>query len=166
MKKRLVQQTKTVEYKTTVKVTKYRDVPRTFEYSALRRDVEYHFAVVAQGLLQEQHAPLAVKTERSMTAHGYDHNITFEPGGVTPQKFERPNKERWMDSELRGYEQAFYESLMARWQESFCKSPVYGREEAARCARGGLQLSPTARQALVDTLGDDAAQVHQLYVWN
>ncbi|MCY1031702.1 hypothetical protein OV207_09580 [Corallococcus sp. BB11-1] len=166
MKKRLVTQKKTVEYKTTVEVTKYRDVSRAFEYRALRREVEYHFAVVAQAVLQDQHAPLAVKAERSLTASGYEHNITFTPGGVTPQKFAAPNKEGWLDGELQGYEQTFFKTLLARWQDAFCSAPALTREEAARCARGGAELPGHARQALVDTLGDDAGQVHQLFVWN
>ncbi|WP_147452438.1 hypothetical protein [Corallococcus praedator] len=166
MKKRLVTQKKTVEYKTTVEVTKYRDVPRAFEYRALRREVEYHFAVVAQAVLQDQHAPLAVKAEKSLTASGYEHNITFTPGGVTPQKFAQPSKDGWLDGELQGYEQTFFRTLLARWQDSFCTAPALTREEAARCARGGAELPGPARQALLDTLGDDAGQVHQLFVWN
>ncbi|NOK21534.1 hypothetical protein [Corallococcus carmarthensis] len=166
MKKRLVRQTKTVEYKTTVEVTKYRDVSRSFGYQALRRGVEYHFAVVAQGILVDQHAPLAVKAEKALSASGYEHNITFEPGGVRPQKFERPNKEGWLDGELRGYEQSFFASLLARWQDSYCKAPAFAIEDAARCARGGAELPGPAKQALLDTLGDDAAQVHRLFVWN
>ncbi|TSC33698.1 hypothetical protein [Corallococcus sp. Z5C101001] len=166
MKKRLVRQTKTVEYKTTVEVTKYRDVSRSFDYHALRRGVEYHFAVVAQGILQDRHAPLAVKAEKALSASGYEHNITFEPGGVRPQHFERPDKEGWLDAELRGYEQTFFQSLLARWQDSFCKASIFAREEAARCARGGAELPGPAKQSLLDTLGDDAGRVHQLYVWN
>ncbi|NOK37792.1 hypothetical protein [Corallococcus exercitus] len=166
MKKRLVRQTKTVEYKTTVEVTKYRDVSRSFDYHAQRRGVEYHFAVVAQGFLQERHAPLAVKAEKSLEASGYEHNITFEPGGVRPQKFERPDKEGWLDGQLRGYEQTFFASLLSRWQESFCNAPAFAIEDAARCARGGAELPAPAKQALMDTLGDDAAQVHRLFVWN
>ncbi|NNB98236.1 hypothetical protein HI113_30500 [Corallococcus exiguus] len=166
MKKRLVRQTKTVEYKTTVEVTKYRDVSRSFDYHAQRRGVEYSFAVVAQGILQEQHAPLAVKAENSIEASGYEHNITFEPGGVRPQVFQRPNKEGWLDGQLRGYEQTFFASLMSRWQDAFCDAPAFAVEDAARCARGGVELPGPAKQALTDTLGDDAAQVHRLFVWN
>ncbi|RKI44753.1 hypothetical protein D7Y27_12575 [Corallococcus sp. AB004] len=166
MKKRLVRQTKTVEYKTTVEVTKYRDVSRSFDYHAQRRGVEYSFAVVAQGILQEQHAPLAVKAENSIEASGYEHNITFEPGGVRPQVFQRPNKEGWLDGQLRGYEQTFFTSLMSRWQDAFCNAPAFAVEDAARCARGGVELPGPAKQALTDTLGDDAAQVHRLFVWN
>jgi hypothetical protein len=166
MRKRLVQQKKTVEYKTTVEVTKYRDVSRSFDYHAQRRGVEYHFAVVAQGLLQERHAPLAVKAENSIEASGYEHNITFEPGGVRPQKFERPDRENWLDAQLRGYEQAFFASLLTRWQEAYCGAPSFAVEDAARCARGGSELPGPAKQALMDTLGDDAAQVHRLFVWN
>lgn len=166
MKKRLVNQTKKVEYKTTVEVTKYRDVERSFDYHAQRRGVEYHFAVVAQGLLQERHAPLAVKAERSLEASGYEHNITFEPGGVRPQRFERPDKANWLDGQLRGYEQTFFASLMDRWQDAYCKAPTFAVEDAARCARGGVELPGPAKQALRDELGDDAAQVHRLFVWN
>ncbi|RKH06453.1 hypothetical protein D7V97_22525 [Corallococcus sp. CA053C] len=166
MKKRLVTQKKTVEYTTTVEVTKYREVQRSFEYRALRRGVEYHFAVVAQAVLQEQHAPLAVKAERSLSASGYEHNITFDPGHVRPEKFSQPSKEGFLDGELRGYEQTFSQTLLARWQDSFCKAPALTREEAARCARGGVELPVPARQALADTLGEDAGQVHQLFVWN
>ncbi|WP_147443126.1 hypothetical protein [Corallococcus sp. AB011P] len=166
MKKRLVQQKKTVEYKTTVEVTKYRDVSRSFDYHAQRRGVEYHFAVVAQGILQERHAPLAVKAENALEASGYEHNITFEPGGVRPVKFERPNKEGWLDGQLRGYEQTFFASLMSRWQDAFCAAPAFAVEDAARCARGGVALPGPAKQALTETLGDDAAQVHRLFVWN
>ncbi|AFE03919.1 putative lipoprotein [Corallococcus coralloides DSM 2259] len=166
MKKRLVRQTKTVEYKTTVEVTKYRDVSRSFDYHAQRRGVEYHFAVVAQGVLQERHAPLAVKAENALEASGYEHNITFEPGGVRPQVFQRPNKEGWLDGQLRGYEQTFFASLMSRWQDAFCTAPAFAVEEAARCARGGVALPGPAKQALTETLGDDAAQVHRLFVWN
>ncbi|RKH70570.1 hypothetical protein D7X96_11090 [Corallococcus interemptor] len=166
MKKRLVHQKKTVEYKTTVEVTKYRDVSRSFDYHAQRRGVEYHFAVVAQGVLQERHAPLAVKAENSIEASGYEHNITFEPGGVRPQKFERPDRENWLDAQLRGYEHDFFASLLTRWQEAYCGAPSFGVEDAARCARGGAELPGPAKQALLDTLGDDAAQVHRLFVWN
>lgn len=166
MKKRLVTQKKTVEYKTTVEVTKYRDVPRSFAYRALRRGVEYHFAVVAQAVLQEQHAPLAVKAENSLSASGYEHNITFPPADVKPQTFAQPSKDGWLDRELQGYEKTFSQTLLARWQASFCKAPALTREEAARCARGGVELPPPARKALADTLGDDAGQVHQLFVWN
>ncbi|MFB1483319.1 hypothetical protein [Corallococcus sp. RDP092CA] len=166
MKKRLVRQTKTVEYKTTVEVTRYRDVSRSFDYHAQLRGVEYHFAVVAQGLLQERHAPLAVKAERSLAASGYEHDITFEPGGVRPQRFERPDKEGWLDGQLRGYEQTFFASLIERWRDAYCKAPTFAVEEAARCARGGVELPGPAKLALMDALGDDAAQVHRLFVWN
>jgi hypothetical protein len=123
----------------------------------------YRFSVSSTGVLAEQRSPLTVLVTDSHTAHGYEHNVTFEPGNVRPTRPSFPSSEAWFTEKARGLEQAFGEQLLARWREFYCSAPALTLDEAARCARSGTELPAQAHKALLEVLGDDASRAHALF---
>ncbi|MBJ6761134.1 hypothetical protein JGU66_10200 [Myxococcaceae bacterium JPH2] len=162
-KTRKVTKYQTVEYTTTVEVTRYRDEQRSFDYKALQRGVDLRFVLVTEALLRGAHSPLAVKGEDALSASGYEHDVTFTPGGVSPRRANLPVGGAWLEAQLLGYEHIFARKLVEGWRDAWCTSPAVTRDEAARCARAGVALPDPDRAVLADVLGEDAGQVHRLY---
>jgi tetratricopeptide (TPR) repeat protein len=162
-KKRTVTKYRTKERHYTVPVTRYRDVPRNFDYHALRHAVTYRFSVSSTGVLAERRSPLTVMVADTHAAQAYEHDVTFAPGGVRPSRPSFTPSEAWFSQKAGGLEQAFREQLTARWREYYCSAPALTLDEAARCARAGTELPAQAHKALLEVLGDDAARAHALF---
>ncbi len=162
-KKRKVTKYRTKTRSYTVPVTRYRDVPRTFEYSALRHSVAYRFSMAATGVLVEQRSPLTAALTDQLSAHGYEHDVSFPPGDVSPERASLPETHGWFRQQVHGLERVFAEQLAALWREAYCSTPALTLEAAARCARVGDALPAHARQVLSEVLGEDAARAPVLF---
>nr|CCA65701.1 hypothetical protein [Stigmatella aurantiaca Sg a15] len=153
---------KTREY--TVPVTKYRDVPKSFEYFAQRHSVDYGFSVSATGILSEAHSALSVAVTDRYSAYGFEHDVSFSPGNVYPQRPRLLLPHDWFEQHARGLEQAFAGQLQEHWRQYYCSEPSLSLDAAARCARAGAALPPQARQVLSDVLGTDGSYTPRLFL--
>lgn len=162
-KTRTVTKTRTYTRTFTVPVTKYRDVSRTFEYHALRLSVDHRVALSATGVLDSRRAPLSTVLQDQFSEHGYEHDVTFHDGGVTPQRVSFTPPQVWLEARVEELGRRFSEQLLEHWRESYCATPMLSLDEAARCARAGTTLPTPAYRVLSEVLGDDAARVPQLF---
>jgi 2-oxo-4-hydroxy-4-carboxy--5-ureidoimidazoline (OHCU) decarboxylase len=151
------------EYSYTVPVTKYRDVHKTFEYHAVRHSVTYRLSLVSTGTLLEQRSGLTASVTDQLSAYGYEHNVRFSPGDVSPQQPNLPASHEWFGQKVRQLEQAFAHQLAAHWHQAYCTTPALTLNEAARCARAGAELPAAARKVLSEVLGEDAPRTHLLF---
>jgi hypothetical protein len=147
----------------TVPVTRYRDVPRTFEYHALRLSVEHRIALTSTGVLDPGRAPLTTTHQDQFSESGYEHEVTFHPGGVSPQRVSFTPTHSWLEKQVDAMGERFSAQLVEHWRQSYCGHPVLTLDEAARCARSGAALPTQAYRVLSEHLGDDAARVSTLF---
>jgi hypothetical protein len=163
------EQTRTVtRYRTkqrgyTVAVTRYRDVPKSFEYQALSHSAAYRFSVTAMGGLDARRSPLTVAFTDTFQEQAYEHDVSFDPAGVSPQRASLTQAHVWFEQKVQGLARSFAAQLLAHWRESHCSGPMLTLEEAARCARAGAGLPGPAGQRLATVLGEDAWRVHALF---
>lgn len=162
-KKRTVTKYKKRKHSYTVPVTKYRDVPRTFDYHAVRLSADHRVAMTATGSLDSGRGPFSVTLMDQYSESGYEHDVTFHPGGVSPQRVSFTPPQAWLDSQVEAMGARFSRQLVEHWQQSYCASPSLTLDEAARCARSGAALPATAQRVLSEILGDDAARVPALF---
>jgi 2-oxo-4-hydroxy-4-carboxy--5-ureidoimidazoline (OHCU) decarboxylase len=147
----------------TVAVTRYRDVHKSFDYHALRHSVTFRFSVASTGVLVEQHSALTAALTDQLSAHGYEHDVLFPPGDVSPQRPDLPRSHVWLGQKVRELEQSFAGQLSAFWRQTYCTTPALTLNEAARCARAGAELPASARQVLSEVLGEDAPRAPLLF---
>ncbi|QDE88555.1 hypothetical protein BHS06_05985 [Myxococcus xanthus] len=146
-----------------VPVTRYRDVPRTFEYHALRLSQAHHVTVASSVVLDARRGPFIVTLQDQLSESGHEHDVTFTEGNVRPQ---RPNftlAEVWLEAKVEALRVAFSRQLTEHWRESYCSTPSLTLDEAARCARAGIAVPIQASRVLSDILGADATQVPALF---
>jgi hypothetical protein len=147
----------------TVPVTRYRDVPRTFEYQAVRLSVEHRVAMSSTGVLASGRAPLTVTLQDQFSESGYEHEVTFHPGGVSPQRVSFTPTHSWLEKQVDAMGARFSAQLVEHWRQSYCELPALTLDEAARCARSGTALPTQAYRVLSEHLGDDAEKVSSLF---
>ncbi|MDY7227066.1 hypothetical protein [Hyalangium rubrum] len=152
---------KTLTY--TVEVTKYRDIHKTFEYNAQRHSASFRFSVTATGGLAEQRSPLTAALSDQMSAYGYEHDVSFSPGSVYPQRPDMPKRHAWFSQKVQELEQSFARQLTAHWHAYYCTTPSLTLNEAARCARAGVELPSPVSQVLSQVLGEDAPRAPILF---
>ncbi|ABF89315.1 putative lipoprotein [Myxococcus xanthus DK 1622] len=146
-----------------VPVTRYRDVPRKFEYHALRLSQAHHVTVASSVVLDARRGPFTVTLQDQLSESGHEHDVTFKEGNVRPQ---RPNftlAEAWLEAKVEALRVAFSRRLAEHWRESYCSTPSLTLDEAARCARAGIAVPIQASRVLSDILGADATQVPALF---
>ncbi|ADO74571.1 hypothetical protein [Stigmatella aurantiaca] len=152
---------KTREY--TVPVTKYRDVHKTFEYSAQRHSVTYGFSIAAGGVLSDRHSAVVVARTDQYSAYGFEHDVSFSPGHVSPQRPDLTLPHEWFSQNALALEQSFAGQLRESWRQYYCSEPSFSLETAARCARAGVALPAHASQVLSDVLGSDGPRTPVLF---
>ncbi len=153
------QKTKTREV--VVKETRHRDVPRSFDYQALRVEREGRFSSQAE-LTVKGEVLAAAGQEFSHTWSGYQHDVTFEPANVRPQRPAVAAFEEWTRDNGHALAGRLSTALAESYQARFCTTAAPSKEEAARCARGGkVGPGPTA-DALVPLLGTDAYEAPRI----
>ena len=134
----------------TTTVTKYRDEPRVFRYRAMQST-------------QRDTAALRVHTELADAAvdddfveRGYDHDVTFAPAGVAPQRPDLLSQGQLVDREQGKLAAAMRAALDARFVAQFCAEASFTAETAARCLYGDPSHPPPgARAALAAVFAGD-----------
>jgi hypothetical protein len=154
-KTKTVTKTKTKKYQKVVPETRWRDVPRSFEYQALQVERSQSYAVRAELIIAGQSTASAGR-DTSDALSGYAHDVVFAEANVHPQRPEFPAPEGWLSA--RGAELAanLAESQADGWRARYCRTGAYDLEAAARCARAVSKLPAEATQALRQALGADA----------
>lgn len=141
-----------------VKETRFREVPRSFEYRALRIDRVLEFSARAE--LKVQGEVVASSGHQQTEArHGYQHEVTFAPAGVRPTSTSFGSPESWFAENLRRAANELGAGMRVGWRARFCRAKSYSPEEAARCARVAEAVPAEAISALRPRLGEDADQV-------
>ncbi|XXF76929.1 hypothetical protein P2318_28320 [Myxococcaceae bacterium GXIMD 01537] len=164
-KTRTVTKTRTREHKYTVAVTRYRDVQKTFEYYAQLHEQLLQFSVSSTGVLDARRGPITVLESDQNHASSYEHDVTFSPGGVSPQRLNLPSSEAWVSKRLDELEASFSQQLVARWLDFQCAEPPVTLDDAARCVRAGTARLPAfVYPVLSGPLGADAERAYTLYL--
>lgn len=146
-----------------VPVTRYRDVPRSFEYHALRLSQAHHVVVASSVVLDARRGPFTVTLQDQLSESGHEHDVTFTEGNVRPQRPNFTPAEAWLEAKVEALRVAFSRQLTEHWRESYCSTPSLTLDEAARCARAGIAVPIQASRVLSDILGADATQVPTLF---
>lgn len=152
---REVTKTKTKTKEVVVAETRYRDVPRAFEYAALRVERQAAFTVRAGASAGGVVLGTWGADEHDDQA-GYLHDVTFEPAGVRPQRPGFGAPEAFWAANTSTLVGNFGPALAAGYRARFCALGAYTLEEAARCARAVEQVPAPAIQTLREVLGNDA----------
>jgi len=146
-----------------VPVTRYRQVPRAFEYHALRLSQSHRVAVASSAVLDARRGPFTVVLQDQLSESGHEHDVTFEEGHVRPERPRFTAAEAWLEAKVESLAAAFSQRLVAHWRESYCSTPSLTLDEAARCARAGVAMPIQGVRVLSDILGADATQVPALF---
>ncbi len=155
---REVTKSKTKTREVYVEETRYRNVPRSFDYQALV--IERRASYSAKALLSVgADAVAASGQEAADHRSGYQHDVTFEPAGVRPQRPQFIPVEDWYRGNQNALVGRFRESLFESYRAKFCSVASPSLEEAARCARAGEGVAKESLQSLVPLLGEDAFEV-------
>lgn len=155
-KTRTVTRTKTRKYQKVVPETRWREVPRSFEYQALQVERAQSYAVRVELTLGGQSTATAGR-DASDALTGYLHDVVFAEAGVHPRRPDFPPPEGWVGA--RGSELAanLAQSQGDGWRARYCRAGAYNLETAARCARAIEGLPSEAINALKAAMGNDAS---------
>ncbi len=155
-KSRTVTKTKVKKYEKVVPETRWREVPRSFEYQALQVERSQSYAVRAELMVGGQSAAAAGR-DANDTVSGYLHDVVFEEAGVRPKRPDFPAADGWLTG--RGSELAanLEQAQVEGWRARFCRTGAYNLETASRCARAISKIPTEAIEALRASLGADAS---------
>jgi hypothetical protein len=126
------------------------NVERPYQYEAEQYDAHYELQATIK-LDMAEGPPMLLRLAGSQDRRAFQHNETFEPAGVHPQRADLPSVGAWLDSYLSQRRRSIVRKLRTRWAKSFCATPRFTLDEAARCALGGewpATLPPILRSAL------------------
>jgi len=126
-----------------------------FEYQAEQYDAHYELAATVKLVLGDGLAPLNVEVKQAQNRRAYQHDETFAPAGVRPQRADLPSVSAWLASYLAGKKVAMVRKLRGRWAKAFCSAPQLTLDEAARCALG-REWPASVPPVLTAALGPDA----------
>ena len=154
-KTRTVTKTKTRKYQKVVPETRWREVPRSFEYQALQVERSQSYAVRAELTVGGQSAASAGR-DASDAVSGYSHDVVFAEANVHPQRPDFPAPEGWFSARAAELAANLAEAQADGWRARFCRSGAYDLEAAARCARAVSKLPAEAVAALRGVMGADA----------
>ncbi len=155
-KTRTVTKQKVKTYQKVVPETRWREVPRSFEYVALQVERTQSFAVRAELTVGGQSAASAGR-EATDSRTGLLHDVHFPAAEVRPTRPEFPPADGWLVARADELTGAFADAQTAAWRARYCAAGTYELEAAARCARAGSKLPAAAVDALAVVLGADAA---------
>ena len=104
---------------------------------------------------------MTLKLKRAEGAKGYEHDVTFEPAGISPRHDRISTAEEWVDAQLDGFATRVTWALNRKFLRTYCARPQYTVEEAAHCFMAG-QKPPAAMAVLTGALGDRADSALEL----
>ncbi|MDB4955931.1 MAG: putative lipoprotein [Myxococcales bacterium] len=133
-------------------VTRYRDVPHSFSYEATKRTGRYtsmlHVLVRAPDV--------DAQIESDFANEGFDHDVTFEPAGVVPQRANLMTHAAFALREEVRLRDALRSGLDEQYAKLYCSASTYTLEQAAACAYlDPKRTPPAARAVLAATFGQD-----------
>ena len=125
------------EYRTVSEtVTRWRNVPRVFSYTAEKHRGSYALASTLTVSLPPDGAALELPLARSEVVEAMSHGVSFEPAGVEPQAGRLPSADEWLRSSVGLIVDRLKGELRRGWQTRFCGRDEFTTEEAARCLYG------------------------------
>ena len=134
--------------------TKFREEAREYSYYATRREADYAARWRFHLVLAASSDPITFETKDRDHRVGYDHDVTYEPAGVSPSRANLPTDDEWFDHVLAGFEAALAAELSSQWSSTYCREHDYTLETAARCAYGATPPS-AARAVLAESFGNE-----------
>jgi hypothetical protein len=130
------------EYRTVFEtVTRWRNVPRVFSYTAERRLGSYALASTLTVGLPPDGSALELPLAGNAVIEAINHDVSFEPAGVEPEDGWLPSGDEWLRANMGQILDRLKGQLRRGWQSRFCGGDELTTEEAARCLYGG---SPVA----------------------
>ncbi|MBN2341069.1 MAG: hypothetical protein JXX29_11150 [Deltaproteobacteria bacterium] len=142
---RTVQRSRTVtRYRTAYRtVTRYREEPREFKYSAVEHtgkyDAAWEVAMEYLEALERSQFTVSNNTVKKADAH----SETFSPAGVSPQNGALPTQTDWFQFQLGLFSRDVEQQLNRIWFTTFCRVGEPSTEQAARCFMGVADATPT-----------------------
>lgn len=135
-----------------VAVTKYRDEDREYNYNAVEEDGAYQSSLsVAFGELG-----VTVKTGRDFTQQGYDHDESFAPAGLSPERANLLTAGGFEAEERDALRTLVTQQLDAKYQALYCAAATFTVEQAAACSYlDPARVPDAARTALREVFGGD-----------
>jgi hypothetical protein len=129
-------------------------VDQTFAYDAEEVRGDYTFTA-SVNLDVGAAAPVSLAMRRAQGIKGYQHDVTFEPGGIVPRHDDLPSARQWFQEQVAAMWGKAVWALNRKFIDAHCKRESYAPDEAVRCVVAGQQ--PTAAlAALTQAIGEDA----------
>ena len=126
----------------------------TREYAYEAEEVRGDFGMnVSVHLELPARASVTLKLKRAEGVKGYEHDVSFEPAGISPRHDRVSTTEEWVDAQLDGFATRVTWALNRKFLKTYCARPQYTVEEAAHCFMVG-QKPPAAMAVLTGALGD------------
>ncbi|MGE0871136.1 MAG: hypothetical protein AB7P03_21405 [Kofleriaceae bacterium] len=136
-------------------VTRYRDVPHVFSYVAIEHTGHYQ-SELGVTLDVGAVATVAAEVANELSRRGVDHDITFEPAGVYPERANLLTLADFVNREQQTLRSQLLNQLDERYRSMHCTATMYTIDQAAACAYlAPTQLPDAAHAALRAMLGDD-----------
>lgn len=137
-----------------------RNERRAFSYAVKEHHARYDAAWDITVDLAGAPGPISVELRAHEVQSVDEHNVTFEPAGVRPQRAAFMTEREWFDKQLAAAMAKLSEQAQTLWYESFCASAEPSLESAARCALGAQGDVPERLEVLLRAfLRDDAELV-------
>lgn len=150
------------ERQVVVQETRYRDVPRAFNYNAMRAERVLEYSVRIE--FRKGDDVLAnAGVQDSSSSYGYQHDVSFPAANVQPLRLNFSPADQWFFALAQKSAQAFGQSLDDGWRAKYCSTVNYSLEEASRCVRVGADVPESALSSLESPLGEDASWVLTLF---
>jgi hypothetical protein len=136
-------------------VTRHRDVPRVFRYTAERYQGSFSLASALTVHLPPDGAPVTVPLRRREILQALSSNVTFLPAGIEPTSGQLPSADQWLNGTLDPVMGDVQRELRQAWYARFCAGEAFTVEEAARCLYG-RKAAAAATEALRSVSGVEA----------
>jgi hypothetical protein len=130
---------------------------RVFQYEVEQYDARYGLDATLT-LELGAGTPLIITINKVETRRAYQHETTFAPANVYPQRANLPDINSWLTTFLGTKRTAMLRKLRTRWAAAYCGGKRFSSEEAARCLQAGQRL-PAAEKALAAVFGGDGEAV-------
>lgn len=155
-RQRKVKRFRTEYQERTREVTRYRDEPRVFRYTAQKHEGRYRATFEVRVDLDASLRPVATHAAAEDSQIAYEHDAEFAPAGVHPERGTLPSAASWRRAQRERLRTDLLRALDAGWVEAFCSESVATIEEASRCARARPSPPPAAVRARITELFGDS----------
>jgi hypothetical protein len=130
---------------------------RVYEYDA--DEARGRYALDGRVTFQtDRGGPVVVELRRTENLKAYDHDVTFEPAGVSPRHDTVPSSEAWLGAQITRSARPAVDALNRKFIATFCAAGRYAVEDAARCVAAGV-APDGALTALATAVGEDAPRL-------